>query len=327
MSAGRDDSAEKVVDPKVVICTRLQHPSDRGMNRLIDSSRRQIRRTASFLGFPIGRYEVKAVSFPKSGRTWVEVMVARVYELLTGIPVAQLVKNKPRMLIDRVSRKRLRIIRHGHGTRFRHFVRDGVFPRDDYRGLRVALQVRDPRDVLVSNYYYHKYQHQAFTGSMHDFIRFPYWEAEPDTKLSFAGIDPIINYYNAWIENQDVFSSFLVIRYEDFHTDPLGTLGELFDFANVAVSDEQLADAIEYASFDNMRNMETSQKLEWIGLPGANDRHGLKTRRGQVGGYREELQSEDLAYVDRAIRERLSPFFHAYRESIGNHDITASTED
>lgn len=270
------------------------------------------------LGLSIGRYEIRAVSFPKSGRTWVEVMVARVYALLTGIPVAQLVKNKPSMLFDSASKKRLQVIRHGHGTRFRHFVRDGVFPRKDYRGLRVVLQVRDPRDVLVSNYYYHKYQHELFTGSLHEFVHFPYWEAKPGTKLSFAGIDPIINYYNAWIENQDVFSSFLVLKYEDFHTDPLGTLGGLFDFAKVAVSNEQLADAIEFASFDNMRNMEQSQELDWIGLPGADDRHGLKTRRGQVGGYHDEMSADDLAYINQSILDHLSPFFSRYRKVAEN---------
>lgn len=37
-----------------------------------------------------------------------------------------------------------------------------------------------------------------------------------------------------------------------------------------------------------------------------------KTRKGEVGGYREYLQGEDLAYVERVINEQLDPFYQRY---------------
>ena len=83
-------------------------------------------------------------------------------------------------------------------------------------------------------------------------------------------------------------------------------------FIGLDVSDEVVNRAVGYGSFENMRKLETNGELDWIGLPNASDPRGLKTRRGRVGGYREELSKEDLVCVNDMIDQHLSPRFSCY---------------
>lgn len=259
------------------------------------------------------RAAAHAVSFPKSGRTWVQVMVAHVYHQLTGLEMETLLKQKRRSRIyDYHSGKRLPYLHVGHGYKHWQICQGNFFPTRRYKGARIALLVRDPRDVLVSHYYFQRFQLQKFDSNLHEFIHHPFREEKVGRQPSVFGLQPILNYVNAWVEHQEFFDKFQVFTYESFKEDTHGNLQKLVTFVGLDVSDEVVNKAVEYGSFENMRKLETNGELDWIGLPNASDPRGLKTRRGRVGGYREELSKEDLVCVNDMIDQHLSPRFSCY---------------
>ena len=64
-----------------------------------------------------------------------------------------------------------------------------------------------------------------------------------------------------------------------------------------------MADAVEYGSFDHMRELEEAEAFGSEKLrPGRRgDVDTYKTRRGKVGGHRDELTAEQIARLDRML--------------------------
>lgn len=126
------------------------------------------------------------------------------------------------------------------------------------------------------------------------------------------GLDPIFNYMNSWVNHRRFFSSFLVLSYEDFHADPIANLNKLAQFIGLRVSPESLKRAVESSRFGKMRDLEESGELKWSSLPGSGTTAGYKTRRGEVGGYRNEIPDEEIEAINGRIRQKLHPFFSSY---------------
>ena len=94
------------------------------------------------------------------------------------------------------------------------------------------------------------------------------------------------------------------MRYEDLHARPEDELARILEFVGVdGVGRRTVADAVEFGSFDHMRQLEEaaafgSEKLR----PGtAGDLDTYKTRRGVVGGHRDELTADQIARLDRML--------------------------
>ena len=103
-----------------------------------------------------------------------------------------------------------------------------------------------------------------------------------------------------------------MIRYEDLKQGAEAELRRLLDFIGLSnVSDEHIAEAVEYASFKNMRKMEMSGKVSSGRLkPGdRSDKESFKTRKGVVGGYVGYLEPDEIESVERRITEGLDPYY------------------
>ena len=95
----------------------------------------------------------------------------------------------------------------------------------------------------------------------------------------------------------------LVVRYEDLHDRPEAELRRVLEFVGVAeVADAVVAEAVAFASFDNMRRLEEADAFGSDRLrPGrVGDHDSYKTRRGVVGGHRDELTPDQIARLDAA---------------------------
>jgi hypothetical protein len=166
--------------------------------------------------------------------------------------------------------------------------------KNAYRNQKVIFLVRDPRDVLVSSWYHKSKREGLYSGSLSDYVREP-----------VGGMDTIIAYYNIWERNADVPRGFLRITYEEMHRDPIVVLRRVLTFLDCPnVSDAVIADAVTFSSFDNMRKLEESNQFNLQGKSG--DQEARKVRKGRIGGYREALRPEEIAYLDGRLREQLS---------------------
>lgn len=259
--------------------------------------------------------EVYAVSFPKSGRTWIELMMAKIYELLTDYDVNALLNGRQfsRWNILRRVRYPFPFVRFGHGYMNAEICRGTYFPEAKYKGKKIFLLVRDPRDVVVSYYFYAKHHQGLFEGSLKEFIEYsPDSDNEHQYQYRF-GINAPINYMNAWVKHSSLFAAFQVGYYVDFRQNTYSQLSRLCDFIGLPATPHMLTTAITYGSFENMRKLEMSNALNWHGLSGAKDLKGLKTRRGVVGGYQSDLDDGLIKYLDTIINARLHPFFEKYK--------------
>lgn len=252
------------------------------------------------------------VSFPKSGRTWLHLILARIYSDLTGLDIKLLLNADDAMLKDKV--KPYPYIKFSHGYKNSGISQGEVFPEHYYKDTKIILMVRDPRDVVVSHYYHEKYHFKSFEGTISEFIRYQYDVNKPDPGKRKArfGILPIINYMNAWQGNFHILEDYFMLTYEDMKKEPLLYLNELCQYLGLPVNNISLHDVIDYCSFKNMRKLEEASNLEWNGLEPSDSQQGFKTRKGKAGGFRDELSENDINYIEGLIKEKLDPAYSQY---------------
>ncbi len=248
------------------------------------------------------RADVHIVSFPKCGRTWLVLLIAKAIESHYGIT-----RRKP-LKIRGYHSRRLKIpYIHAHHDGGPEFLLPEELGRDKsfYKTRKVIFLVRDPRDVLVSSYFQKTKRNYNFQGDMGDYVR-----------ERRGGIESIVEFYNIWVRNAGVPRDFLQITYEDLHADTEVHLRRALDFIGCSdVSDEDIARSVDYCRFDNMRDLESSNAFQTGALSARDpeDQQTYKTRKGEVGGYISELFADDLAFVEGIIDAQLSDAFAQYK--------------
>jgi hypothetical protein len=256
------------------------------------------------------------MSWGKSGRTWFRVMLSRFYQIKHGLPKRYLLE------FDNLNRKNPAIpkVLFSHNNYMRDYLRDWD-TLGHFEGKKVVLLVRDPRDVSVSQFFQWKYRMRPHKKLLNEY---PPHEADislfdfvTDPKV---GVPRIVDYFNGWAKFSPDRHDLLLIRYEDMRKDPEGVMKQVFDFVGTPGTDEEIRQAVEFASYDNMKKMET-KKTFWAS--GARVRPGdkknpdsFKVRRAKVGGYRDYFDDEQAAVIDRLVEEDLDPVF-GYRTREG----------
>jgi len=242
--------------------------------------------------------DVYVISYPKSGRTWLRVLIGKAICLQYGLP-DDLMLDTHRLTTTA-------------GLLRTHFVHDyaeilmGIHYRRlpaskrEYARKKVVFIVRDIKDTLVSSYFQATRRTNAFRGSISDFVR--------DETF---GVRKIVTFYNIWHRNRNVPRDFLLLRYEDIHRDATGALTRALAFIGAEPVEEAIArQAVAFAGFSNMKKMETGGTFSDPRMrpADARDAESYKVRRGVVGGYREYLSEDDICYIDRVIAQTGCPF-------------------
>ena len=93
------------------------------------------------------------VTCPKSGRTWVRIMLSRILQRRHDLPETAVVGSTA---FHRANPS-LPVVLFTHDTNIGNYTgnRDS---KADYAGKRIVLLVRDPRDIAVSSYFQWKYR-------------------------------------------------------------------------------------------------------------------------------------------------------------------------
>jgi hypothetical protein len=242
--------------------------------------------------------EAFLISYPKCGRTWLRMLLSRALENHYGAPdidylggdfLGGNVAGAPRIRVSHDDDPHWKTPR-GLDRRKRR-----------YRGKKVVLLVRDPRDVVVSMYFERSRRERAYAGTLSQFLH-----------ERRGSLDTILAYYNVWAGARHIPSDLLVVRYEDLRRDTERELRRLLAFLGVTdVSDETVREAVHFASFENMRKMESSGSVGSGRLRprDPNDPESFKTRRGKVGGFVDYLSPEEIEEVERRIRSGLDASF------------------
>ena len=248
-------------------------------------------------------------SYPKSGNTWVRFIVANLMNprLASSAQVEQIIPDV------HAGFREADLAGDGVLHVKTHLVFGDQMPFRDASSAAVYI-VRNPLDVLVSNFNYRKLLvgsraaalpvQQRLLGYVEDFIRYG-----GDAEWIYKGL-------GTWAENVDSWLGpamplrRLVIRYETLRERPHHVIAELAAFLGLAPTADAIARVVAKTSFAAMRRMEEREiakakrgffmnpAFQWSHAQGMRFMH-----QGRIGAYREVLSDEQL---ERAL-DRFGP--------------------
>jgi hypothetical protein len=152
------------------------------------------------------------VSFGKSGRTWLRVLVSRFYQLEHGLP-EWLIGFDNFHYLNRAIPK----IFFTHDN----YVKDYSGNHDskaDYYDKKVVLLARHPADVAVSQYHQWRFRMRDRKKTIN---------AYPEDDVSIfdfvlhhpAGLEKTVDFMNGWARERERLQAFMILRYEDLKAD------------------------------------------------------------------------------------------------------------
>ena len=243
-------------------------------------------------------HETTLVSYPKSGRTWLKVLLGKYFADAAGAPPEE-VADLDR-LTARLGLPALTQTHDGSGVYGRRSSRELQADKSEYGSHDVLLLTRGVPDTLVSSYFQATRRRNVFDGGMKSFVR-----------SERFGARKLITFLEQWHAARETPHRLLHVTYESLHADTRAVLAEVLEFLGVArVEPVHLESAIEFARFENMRRMESQDALgrSWLRPRDATDQDSFKTRRGKVGGYRDYLTPEDIAFVEAEVTKSRCPW-------------------
>lgn len=237
----------------------------------------------------------------KSGSTWVAQMLAT----LPGFAILKPLRWKSAVTSETWKHFQATNLYEGIFDEFRHQLavvkwHTWGFPENvdllNQWGMRYLITVRDPRDLLISHYYYAKnfpenWDHpNARDRSLSEYIDFKL-EKERWNRES-------VDWCREWLKNRDPENSHL-IKYEDALRDPAGEMRRALDFLGFEISDDQLREIVDQNSFKKMagrkQGQEDKSSFHRKGIAGDWKNH---FSRGQCRSFREQAKDvlDQLGY-------------------------------
>ena len=248
-------------------------------------------------------------SYGKSGRTWVRVMISRYYQLAKGVPDGIILGFDNFHKINPAVPK----LFFTHDNYLRQYL-GSADSRKAFYDYKTVLLVRDPRDVAVSQFFQWKFRMRPYKKAMN---KYPAHGADISV-YDFVmdpnqGLPRVIRFLNEWAEELTRIKDVLVVRYEHLRSNPEHELARLMDFLGEDVDADAVRGAVEFASVENLRKMET-QNYFWrsgsrIQAKDVNNPDSYKVRKAKVGGYRDYFEDQQIAAIDAMVDERLTAGF------------------
>ena len=257
----------------------------------------------------LSQSDLVIVSFGKSGRTWLRVMLSRFYQVRHGLPERALIGFDN---LHQMNREVPRIF-FTHDNYLKDYT-GHTGNKQDYRFRKVVLLVRHPADVAVSQYHQWLYRMRPGKKAINDYPE----HGREVTPFAFvarheAGLGKVIDFLNGWARELGSLSQVLIVRFEDMKADPGRELQRIVSFAGSPGTAEEIAESVRFGSFENMRALETKSAF-WLsgGRMMAADKsnpQSFKTRRGEAGGWRKDFTPEEVAEIEAIIERRLMKGF------------------
>lgn len=237
---------------------------------------------------PARHDDLYVVSFPKSGATWMNFLMANIHLRESKVDRAVTFFNVHDFIPDI------------HSTRD---IRSDILPFPGYRVIKshaeynpyyqkVVYVVRDPRDVMVSFFHFLRGL-GSFEGDISVLVRSPKY-----------GINAWCKHVRSWLALSPETQNLMFVRYEDLKKDTPSTIKGLYALLGHQVDDALLQAAIEASSFENMRALERD-----YGYGGRDVSRTLKLmRKGEAGSWKEEVPRRDAEYIKQVAADWMAHF-------------------
>ena len=267
------------------------------------------------------RAQMLIIGHPKSGNTWLKVMISRLYQVRHGLPASRLINT------DELARKHPEIPRLAASNGYYSYegaIGDALAPGAEDSVLRhkpTLLIARNPCDIAVSWFFqFTKRQSAAKQELINHFVDTPIdkrtigmWDF---VRHSDIGLPSLVEYLNTWERNLASLDNSLIIRYEDLRAKTAETLRRVVTLMGDEFSDSDILEAVEFGSFDNLRKLESKGffKQGGMSLRNPDDPNSFKVRRGKVGGFSDYFNPQEAAELEDYMIANLSPTF-GYRST------------
>ncbi len=235
-------------------------------------------------------------------------MISHVYHQRLGIAPHTLIEFDN---FSRLDRRAPRILFTHQADNFYHPERlaNGA---SAYRGKKTILLVRHPLDVVVSRY--HHLSHRSRDPNRRELTNADLGAFAMEPR---GGLPTIVSYMNDWAREMRSRQNMTMLRYEDLRSHPDRELKRAFALFDPTVSDQNIAAAVEFGSFANMRRMEQSGYFgnSRVSARKSNDARSMKTRQGQVSGFTAAFEPAALPDLLAYIDANLDPCFGYNRDA------------
>jgi len=225
--------------------------------------------------------DIFLVSYPRSGNTWIRFLLGTLisgekidwHNMESGIP--DIYRNTNKELL-KVNRPRFLKSHHPYEKKYN----------------KVVYLVRDVRDVILSYYNFHLKFKQEIDPikSMDQFIE----------KFIMGDLDDFGTWkgnVDSWISNNyQIKNGFLLVKYEELKDDTFKCVKDILSFINVNRKDEEINNAIEWCSFNNMKKMEKRQQD--VKLFSNSDNKKDFMRSGKSGDWKEIFNETQIEKIN-----------------------------
>jgi hypothetical protein len=239
--------------------------------------------------------DVFLVSYPRSGRTWLRLMLA---ELLKG---GEVDFNEGYDVVPMVGSHVQSPPTLPHGGRL--LVSHEPFHSVSGRYQKVIHLVRDGRDVAVSAYY-HYLRNGRITGTFDEFL-----PAYIEGKI--GGYGSWESHVMSWLNARLTSNHILLVRYEDLMDSPEEGLLEIADYLDLTVDRERISAAVRDNTAERMRTKEQTANV----LPAASRSDIPFVREAKAGTWSKEFSASSLRSFERSNARALRALGYALHAS------------
>ena len=250
------------------------------------------------------RADAVILSYPKSGRTWVEVMLSRLFQKRLCLPDNEIIDfTKAHIAFPEIPRL---FFTHddAHVLEGNEFLPEGG-QKGYFSGTKTVILIRHPLDTAVSMYFQQSKRSNYLEGEdIHDFVS--------GASGSRGGLPTIIRFMNRWAKADSVCGHHLIKRYEDLRNNPFVNFKDLLDFLNLDFSDSELSEAIDFTNFSNMKKREAQNFYQGdfrVSTSKPYDENSYKARRGVIGGYKDYFTKAQTVELERTVSHKLDRVF------------------
>lgn len=252
-----------------------------------------------------------AISYPKSGATWVRFLIGTYVQLLLSHPRIFLFDGD-RAEEDALSQLSVTPLVFSHGCLTWEKQTWSELTHETTAASQmgmVLLLIRYPLDILLSHFMHHSYQRnheqrRKFESLTH-FIQDPVY-----------GLDKLIAFYNLWAKALPEGKTH-VLRYEDLTASPYSSATKCLRHLSIPVLEGPLKDAINGSSFEAMKAIEKSgnvpvyatSQLPIFGTGDPSNPNAYHVRSGTSGEYKRHLPKSVAEELESVVRDRLDPVY------------------
>ena len=246
------------------------------------------------------------IGHPKSGNTWLRTMISRLYQTRYGLPDDLLLKSDELAHCDPEIPRFL--VTNGHYSYESVILREMAARFSD---RLVVMLARNPCDIAVSWYIqFTKRVSPAKRELINATLENPVdhetisqWEFVMHPEIGLPGI---IRYLNRSYEVVSKMEHSMISNYESLRSNTIEELGRILNFFELDFSPEEIQNAVDYTSFENLKKLDSTGMFKRGGLKLRNP-ETPKVRRGKINGYLGDFEPDKIRQMEDLVVRDLVP--------------------